>query len=461
MNKAMSKLDSTRNHSKDLNNPSDIVQSLDVNGNILAVSPKWLVETGYEEDEVIGRFFGEFLDEKCIGSVGRNFPHLKDYGFVDNVPLTLRRKDGVLVNVALNGTSKYDENGNFERTYCELRTLDYYMNSTNAIQKLLEQERLYNSILNIKSNITSLVLDDITFEELIESVIDILNQPVEIEKCDIIYVLDNEKDDEYAKALRNLADGFELSEEKNSVLLMKDKVPNSFPLGQDTDSLLIAKVHNSISNIDDFYIGIELNISGEFAKKWEQELSAIASNLELVVNNIFLNQEKSRLIQELENLSMTDKLTQLYNRVKIDEELNTQMKTYKRYGNDCSIILIDIDNFKKINDKHGHLLGDETLKLLAKILVENTRDVDLVGRWGGEEFLIICPNTTIENAKIIAEKLRKSVEMKNFKHNEKVTISLGISCFVDDLDIEKIVDNADKALYESKINGKNQLTVSK
>ena len=460
MSKLVSKLNSTRNHSKDLSSHSDIVQSLDVNGNILAVSPKWLEETGYTADEVLGHFFGEFLDEECIDNVGKNFPHLKDYGFVDNVPLILRRKDGVLVYVALNGTSKYDENGNFERTYCELRTLDYYMNSTNAIQKLLEQERLSNSILNIKSNITSLVLSDITFDDLMKSVKEILSAPVEVEECEIIYVLVNENDDTKKKELRALADRYELTREKNTLLFSKDELSNSYSLNEDTESFLLAKVHNSISNIDDFYIGIELNIAGEFAQKWEQELSAIASNLELVVNNIFLNQEKSRLIQELENLSVTDKLTQLYNRLKIDEELSVHMKTYKRYGTDCSLILIDIDDFKKINDKHGHLLGDETLKLLAKTLVNNTRDVDVVGRWGGEEFLIICPNTSGENAKKLAEKLRKSVEEQDFKHNERVTISLGVSSFTKDLDIEQIVDKADQALYQSKIDGKNRVTVS-
>ena len=110
----------TRTHSMDLNNDDKIVQSLDFSGSVIDVSPAWLELTGYEKEEVIGRHFIEFLHADSLLCVESNFPHLKDFGYVDNVQLKIRTKDNRAVSVTLNGTSKYDYNGDFERTFCEL-----------------------------------------------------------------------------------------------------------------------------------------------------------------------------------------------------------------------------------------------------------------------------------------------------------------------------------------------------
>ncbi|MCX6053098.1 MAG: diguanylate cyclase [Campylobacterales bacterium] len=120
-------------------------------------------------------------------------------------------------------------------------------------------------------------------------------------------------------------------------------------------------------------------------------------------------------ITELQKVAYTDHLTKLMNRVKIDEMLERCTNSYKRYKNIYSIILLDIDHFKLVNDTYGHLVGDDILKHIAIILSENTRNVDLVGRWGGEEFLIISRETDINGAFVLAEKIRKSVESYKFE----------------------------------------------
>lgn len=110
----------TRAHCMDLSNHEKAVQSLDLSGSILDVSPAWLALTGYAKDEVVGRHFIEFLHPESLSCVEKNFPHLKDFGYVDNVQLKIRAKDNKALHVSLTGTSKYDENGVFEQTFCEL-----------------------------------------------------------------------------------------------------------------------------------------------------------------------------------------------------------------------------------------------------------------------------------------------------------------------------------------------------
>lgn len=113
----------TRNHCMDLDNNKIAVQSLDVNGSIIDVSPGWLQLTGHQREEVIGKHFLAFLADGSELQVQRNFPQLKDYGYVNNVPLKLKCKDDKILSVHLTGTSKYADDGEFERTFCEL-TMD-------------------------------------------------------------------------------------------------------------------------------------------------------------------------------------------------------------------------------------------------------------------------------------------------------------------------------------------------
>jgi len=160
--------------------------------------------------------------------------------------------------------------------------------------------------------------------------------------------------------------------------------------------------------------------------------------------------------KRIEELSITDKLTGLYNRMKIDEILNTQMQEYKRYQNPFSIILLDIDDFKEINDNYGHAIGDYVLEEIAKRLTLNIRTTDIVGRWGGEEFIIICKNTKGSNALIVAEHLRELIQTIPFDEVGVKTISLGVTEFNNEDDINSVFKRADDALYKAKNSGKNR-----
>ncbi|WP_428028662.1 transporter substrate-binding domain-containing protein [Arcobacter sp.] len=160
--------------------------------------------------------------------------------------------------------------------------------------------------------------------------------------------------------------------------------------------------------------------------------------------------------KRIEELSIMDKLTELYNRMKLDEIMLIKIEEFKRFDINFSLILIDIDNFKNVNDTYGHDVGDYVLKTIANILKKNLRKIDVIGRWGGEEFLIICENTNIYQAQIVAENLRKTVENKYFDVVGNKTISLGVVEFKVSDDIKTIFKRVDTALYSAKNSGKNK-----
>jgi len=161
--------------------------------------------------------------------------------------------------------------------------------------------------------------------------------------------------------------------------------------------------------------------------------------------------------EELLQLTITDKLTQLYNRVKLDESLDEHIELYHRYRYGFSVILIDIDHFKMVNDTYGHLVGDRVLIKVADILKKHLRLTDILGRWGGEEFMIICPETDQKGAILLAESLRSIMENSYFEKIKKRTCSFGVSVFNSSDTVESIIKRVDDALYEAKRKGRNRV----
>jgi len=160
--------------------------------------------------------------------------------------------------------------------------------------------------------------------------------------------------------------------------------------------------------------------------------------------------------KRVEELSMTDQLTQLHNRLYLVNNFGSEIKRAKRYYYPFSVIMVDIDHFKEVNDTYGHDVGDTVLFSVASILQKNIREIDVLGRWGGEEFLILSPHTQIEEGEILAEKLRKAVEEHELETIGHKTCSFGVAVFnLQDESFKEVVKRADEALYRAKNNGRN------
>lgn len=163
---------------------------------------------------------------------------------------------------------------------------------------------------------------------------------------------------------------------------------------------------------------------------------------------------------ELQILSTTDSLTKLANRFHLDEALKQTIQSASRYNRPLSIIIVDLDFFKEVNDKYGHHTGDAVLKSVAAIFRKNCRNSDIIGRWGGEEFLIICPESDAHEAALLAEKLRSILASTVIFDNYVQTGSFGVCGYAKDDTPERLIIHADEALYRSKSEGRNRVNVS-
>lgn len=179
---------------------------------------------------------------------------------------------------------------------------------------------------------------------------------------------------------------------------------------------------------------------------------------DVAVSRIELESMNGRLRQ----LSKTDFLTQLFNRGHWEENLIQEFRRLKRYNHKSSLLMCDIDHFKRINDTYGHAAGDAVIQAVADAVRNNLRSTDIAGRYGGEEYAILLVDTDEAQAKVLAERLRQSVEALQINYNGqllKVTLSLGLAQYNATMtEHRQWIEAADKGLYQSKANGRNQLT---
>ena len=210
---------------------------------------------------------------------------------------------------------------------------------------------------------------------------------------------------------------------------------------------------------------IVLTVRGAI-KSYRQERDLIRQNEELRRLNAELEDivqartlelvEKNR---ELEELSVTDKLTGLANRRKLDQVLEEEFIRARRYDVEFSVAIMDIDHFKDVNDHHGHAAGDLVLEAMARILRQQTRDADVLARWGGEEFVILCRHAGLARCLATAGKVREAIAAHVFSGVGQVTASFGVAACRKDDSVASLMARADAALYRAKAGGRNRVEV--
>lgn len=176
---------------------------------------------------------------------------------------------------------------------------------------------------------------------------------------------------------------------------------------------------------------------------------------------LFRHYELSRTeaYQQLKESASVDPLTGLWNRMRLDESLAEMLSLAGRTGQDTAVILVDVDHFKVINDTKGHLVGDAVLRQLALTLRASVRQTDHVGRWGGEEFMVLCPGTDAAGARTLAEKIRTAVAAADYGEGCAVTVSLGVATAHGGEAVEELLQAADRQLYRSKAQGRDRVNI--
>ncbi len=203
-------------------------------------------------------------------------------------------------------------------------------------------------------------------------------------------------------------------------------------------------------------VAVKAMPEGEFSLLYE-EISSLNNEL---VNT---KRELARKNAELDRLASTDGLTQLANRRVISEKALEHFKLARRYGIVFSLIMADIDHFKKVNDQYGHVTGDAVLRQVGSIISGVIRDTDHAGRYGGEEILIVLANTGLDEACRVAERIRRDIKARLFTtENEKqfgVTVSMGVAEYNGEGELKNLIERADRALYRAKDAGRNRVEV--
>ncbi len=190
----------------------------------------------------------------------------------------------------------------------------------------------------------------------------------------------------------------------------------------------------------------------------------LVARLRLHLKLKLLQDELREKNEVLKGMSTTDHLTELRTRRYLGEVLAVECLRSKRYKSPLSVVMADLDYFKRVNDTYGHAAGDDVLKATADVLRESLRATDVAARWGGEEFLVVLPETDLQGASLWAERWREDIERHEFEEPDgkklKITISVGVASFNSDMDNQDVlIDAADKALYRAKESGRNRVVV--
>lgn len=278
--------------------------------------------------------------------------------------------------------------------------------------------------------------------------------------------------------------GMKGDEEKGRELLMNQALPrlekfsqrvNEFSLfqAQEMKNLIadskvrVDKLMHNIVTVAGLLILVSLAFAMMVTRKFNhinQQLKISNGTLEKEVRSRTqkLSQAREDLLHKnkiLEQLSTTDPLTQLCNRLKIERVLEDLHQKYEDEQQIYSLLLIDIDCFKKVNDTYGHTVGDEVLKELSERLKQSFTQHGHIGRWGGEEFIVILENETLEQAVVAAETFRQKTENTSFIEVGNLTVSIGVATVTPTQTISELIHSADLGLYESKHAGRNRVTV--
>jgi len=302
--------------------------------------------------------------------------------------------------------------------------------------------------------------------------------------CQIIKdTLEGEKDIELTVAFNGLEGLKKLKEDRYDLIITGIVMPvidgfemikeiKSHKEWSDIPVIILTSKREEEKTVEGLSLGAHDYLTKSFDKK--ELLARIKTQLEirnLQVKLLKTNQELRDANLELHSLAVTDGLTRLFNHRFFHERLEEELSRAERYRYTVSLIMIDIDNFKGYNDSYGHLEGDKVLKMVANVFNELKRQSDVCARYGGEEFGLILPETDLEGAKMMAERIRERVEKLKLKVEDaraKLTISAGVASIdfkkIGKIDTDRnykdsLIMSADKALYQSKANGKNNVSI--
>jgi diguanylate cyclase (GGDEF)-like protein/PAS domain S-box-containing protein len=417
-----------------LDNANDLIQILDVKGRFLYVNRAWQQTLGYSEAEIGGLTIHDILHEDSREDSLGLFSSISRILQIVGHELIFVAKNGKKIIVEGNITTQMEEGapvavrGMFRDITKRKLLEEQFLEQKNITEKMVKFSAVPIFVLDKNHVVTN-------WNKACEKMTGL--------KAHRVVGTSNHWQAFYQSKRSCLAD------------LVLDGAYDSFPQfyeSFDTSTFLHDGVRSEgwFDNVGgkDRYITFDAVPIYNRAK----ELVAVIETLQDI-------SERKKLEEELKRLATTDALTGLHNRHRFNELLEQEVARARRYHTPLSLIMFDLDYFKNINDTYGHAVGDQVLQEMAKVIRENVRATDWVGRWGGEEFLVLCPETTEKDAVLTAEKLRELVETHMFQTVTTITISCGVTRFKAPDSVDAFVSRADDGLYRAKEKGRNIVVI--
>ncbi len=429
-------------------------------GNLLFVNEAFAHILGFSsKEEVVGLNLAQQLyvdpeERNVFLKAMEQTGHVKDYE-VRNV-----RKDGSVADLSVTSHFIFDDQGIVVGV--EGIVQDVTEKKKLANQLLLEKKKL-EELLNFDESVNTIHRVDKLVDYIVAKVGAILN----VEKCSLM-LLDEANNELCIKAAQGIAEkvildtrvklgegvcGKVAREGKSFLVKNIEQEPDFHRPNRPayrTNSFMSAVMKSK-----DRVMGV-INVTDKASHQQESFTPLDLKVLTVIARQAAIAVENAELNQELEFLSTKDPLTNLTNYRFFVQALDEEIKRLTRLPGNLSILMIDIDHFKSYNDTFGHLEGDQLLRDFAGILTTNLRGIDKVCRYGGDEFVVLLPGANVHEAKIVAEKLRRIVELKEFK--QPVTISAGVAEFKSPINRFELTLRADRALYRAKQQGRNQVS---
>ncbi|MGQ9632320.1 MAG: diguanylate cyclase [bacterium] len=350
----------------------------------------------------------------------------------------------------------------YEEMQRDMRRLETSKRIIEDVNRMLDRKLMDMTLLNMVDRAASASLD---LKNIVIEIAKILSKVIACEICAFLSLASGEEElivvsrdfyqptierfiaDALAKASESM--GREIDPDEIGIVWENGLIPD---VGGKRDSFNIHLERVSVSQnvIGALYIA---HSSYEFSDEDRRIFSMLAGHAAMALQNAIL-------VRKLEELSITDGLTRVHTHRYFREILDQEIKRMKELKRDLSLIMVDIDDFKRINDTYGHPFGDKVLIGVAQSMKHSLRELDTIARYGGEEFIIILPGADSEIARTVAERLRQNIAKLTFKTRDdavKITVSLGTCTFKDSMGLEEFIERADRALYAAKKGGKNRV----
>lgn len=433
----------------------------DVKGTLTYVNKAFVEMLGYgRKDELLG---SDLLQELHMDSEDHALL-MKEIGqkfYVNDYEIKCVCKDGRVIVLSQTVQALKDPQGRI--VGIESLARDVTERKKEQEQTNIEKMKLEH-ILSLHEEISSIV----RLEELVDFVIAKAVEILDVHRCSLMLV-DKDRNELVIKGAQGLSEDIiqdtrvKLGDQIAGVVamygepIMVDDIDVKSPINRKSRSTYKGKAFLSVPiKLEKKVIGV-LNVAEKGPNHSEIFTASDLKILSAIIRQAAVAIENANLYRELKHLSITDPLTGLYNHRHFSKSLNQEIKRIKRYPAPLCLMMIDIDHFKTYNDTYGHLEGDRLLKEVSRIISKNLREIDVACRYGGDEFAVILLETKIHKAEIVAQKFQKAVASLDVK--QPVTLSIGIAAYTNHLDRHELILKADRALYQSKKDGRNRISV--